>query len=394
MQRHLDGDLHEEEHKRMSEHLDACPECADMMERLQQIDKDLANLPKVMPAYSLVDSILPRLAQLDAAMPDARLDAAASEMHLVKTERPAVAGEFGGGSARKRPWYARGKFAQIGGLAAAAAVFGILIVNGLPKSLDQASMESTSAGSPASEERVMEFRAADTSAADMAVPMEEPEAEAPMAKSSAAPEGTANVASTKEPSGESVPMVGAEEPAKGKAEANDVNVAEVTPAPNPLLDTAEPQEASEPEATPEPVPIEAAPSVEGGGSIQGITGEPVPDNVGEPAPEIVGDAGDGGEGIHGIMGIEEQYRLASLASDSGEYEAMVQPKSEDGQLSVVVVNGAGETVFVSARLWDPSVPIELTGWNGAVLTYAATTADGETLTFSIDAAAGTETQIQ
>ncbi|HZG78386.1 MAG TPA: zf-HC2 domain-containing protein, partial [Paenibacillus sp.] len=65
MQRHLDGDLNSEEQKRLSEHLDACEDCADMMERLQRVDEDLANLPKGTPAYSLVDGILPRLAQID-----------------------------------------------------------------------------------------------------------------------------------------------------------------------------------------------------------------------------------------------------------------------------------------------------------------------------------------
>lgn len=67
MQRDLDRDLIDSEHKAMMAHLQQCPDCAEMYSRLQQLSQELASLPKVAPPISLVDSILPQLAELDRA---------------------------------------------------------------------------------------------------------------------------------------------------------------------------------------------------------------------------------------------------------------------------------------------------------------------------------------
>lgn len=65
MQRYLDKDLDKKEHDIIIEHLRVCPECTDMFERLQRLSSDLENLPKVSPPYSIVDSIMPRLMEID-----------------------------------------------------------------------------------------------------------------------------------------------------------------------------------------------------------------------------------------------------------------------------------------------------------------------------------------
>lgn len=67
MQRHLDQDLNDAEHEAMLAHLQQCPDCAEMFSRLQHISRELASLPKVAPPFSLVDSILPQLAEIDRA---------------------------------------------------------------------------------------------------------------------------------------------------------------------------------------------------------------------------------------------------------------------------------------------------------------------------------------
>ncbi|TMV45655.1 zf-HC2 domain-containing protein [Paenibacillus mesophilus] len=67
MQRDLDLDLNDSEHEAMMAHLQQCPDCAEMFSRLQQLSQELANLPKVAPPFSLVDSILPQLAEIDRA---------------------------------------------------------------------------------------------------------------------------------------------------------------------------------------------------------------------------------------------------------------------------------------------------------------------------------------
>src|SRR5690606_18284047 len=127
-------------------HLKSCSECSDMMERLTSIDRDLANLPKGEPPFSLVDSILPMLEQIDTT-------AAAKTI----PEHP------------RRPWYARSRLVQFGGMAAAAAVLGILIVNGLPASFggsSSSSQEQTAAsGAMADTMSVMESAPSANSAA-------------------------------------------------------------------------------------------------------------------------------------------------------------------------------------------------------------------------------------
>lgn len=67
MQRFLDRDLDETEYRRMLAHLNDCPECTELFERLVNVSHELELLPKVTPPYSLVDAILPKLAQLDEA---------------------------------------------------------------------------------------------------------------------------------------------------------------------------------------------------------------------------------------------------------------------------------------------------------------------------------------
>lgn len=65
MQRHLDHDLSGNEQHMMNNHLESCMSCRKMMERLQRLTSELSSLPKVHPPVSLVDKILPRLAEID-----------------------------------------------------------------------------------------------------------------------------------------------------------------------------------------------------------------------------------------------------------------------------------------------------------------------------------------
>ncbi len=61
MQRFLDDDLNEEELEALMEHIRLTPASALLFERLQRLDSELEQLPKVFPPMSIVDSILPRL---------------------------------------------------------------------------------------------------------------------------------------------------------------------------------------------------------------------------------------------------------------------------------------------------------------------------------------------
>lgn len=70
MQRELDYDLTEFEQKQLKEHVDGCLECAEMYRRLKHISSELEMLPKVTPAFNLVDAILPRI-ELQDGLPEA-----------------------------------------------------------------------------------------------------------------------------------------------------------------------------------------------------------------------------------------------------------------------------------------------------------------------------------
>lgn len=65
MQRDLDQDLNDQEMEAMHEHMQQCPQCSAMFDRLKQLNAELISLPKVAPAYSLVDRILPELDHID-----------------------------------------------------------------------------------------------------------------------------------------------------------------------------------------------------------------------------------------------------------------------------------------------------------------------------------------
>lgn len=65
MQRHLDHDLNDKELNLLLEHLDQDPESREMFERMKLLSENLANLPRVSPPQSIVDSIMPELDRLE-----------------------------------------------------------------------------------------------------------------------------------------------------------------------------------------------------------------------------------------------------------------------------------------------------------------------------------------
>ncbi|MFB6363013.1 zf-HC2 domain-containing protein [Paenibacillus elgii] len=134
MQRHLDRDLDETEYGRMLQHLQQCPDCTGLFERLVNLSNELECLPKVTPPFSLVDAILPKLEQLEAAgaAPDAASGKIERETEALwaraaaepADERPAW------GSWRKnvREWIS---FPVFGGVVAVGLVFGFFLFQNL-----------------------------------------------------------------------------------------------------------------------------------------------------------------------------------------------------------------------------------------------------------------------
>lgn len=82
MQRDLDQDLTADELAIMLDHLDQCPDCADLYTRLQLLSNELAQLPRVTPPYSIVDAILPQLEGMEPEVGSNAGLAAASEQSV------------------------------------------------------------------------------------------------------------------------------------------------------------------------------------------------------------------------------------------------------------------------------------------------------------------------
>lgn len=133
MQRYLDRDLDETEYGRMLQHLEQCPDCTELFERLVNLSNELESLPKVTPPFSLVDVILPKLEQLEAAgaVPDTAFAASDKIERETEALRAKTAADPGDerptwGSWRKnvREWIS---FPVFGGVVAAGLVFGFFL---------------------------------------------------------------------------------------------------------------------------------------------------------------------------------------------------------------------------------------------------------------------------
>ncbi|MBU7319819.1 zf-HC2 domain-containing protein [Paenibacillus sp. SM 69] len=133
MQRYLDRDLDETEYGRMLQHLEQCPDCTELFERLVNLSNELESLPKVTPPFSLVDAILPKLEQLEAAgaMPDTAF--AASDK--IERETEALRAKTAPDPADERPTWGSWRknvrewisFPVFGGVVAAGLVFGFFL---------------------------------------------------------------------------------------------------------------------------------------------------------------------------------------------------------------------------------------------------------------------------
>ncbi|NEN84262.1 zf-HC2 domain-containing protein [Paenibacillus elgii] len=132
MQRYLDRDLDETEYDRMLQHMQQCPECTELFERLVNLSNELESLPKVTPPFSLVDAILPKLEQLEAAgvLPDAAYaasDKIERETEALRAKAAAPADErptWGSWRKNMREWIS---FPVFGGVVAAGLVIGFFL---------------------------------------------------------------------------------------------------------------------------------------------------------------------------------------------------------------------------------------------------------------------------
>ncbi|MCC2685273.1 MAG: hypothetical protein K0R75_2172 [Paenibacillaceae bacterium] len=166
MQRSLDNDLKAEENNTMQQHLLHCSDCAAMYVRLQRLSRDLEALPKVKPPFSIVDSILPQLEQLELIHKE---EGAASEPGVLAAHLGTVIPEA---VARKRR-FSKLSWGWVGGVVAAGLVLGVFITNQQPnvKHADELLMKSAAESAAPLADRAASpeaKRAASSQAADSA----------------------------------------------------------------------------------------------------------------------------------------------------------------------------------------------------------------------------------
>ncbi|WP_219836271.1 anti-sigma factor [Paenibacillus sp. R14(2021)] len=122
MQRQLDGDLDEQETEILMTHTRQCSECAAMFERLKLLSSGLESLPKVTPSYSLVDAILPRLAELQTTA-----DLPGHVPHIVIAGEPvSPAGQTAPAKNRWKKWL---PVSALGGVVAAGVMVGMFFLS-------------------------------------------------------------------------------------------------------------------------------------------------------------------------------------------------------------------------------------------------------------------------
>ena len=164
MQRQLDNDLDESELLALLDHTRQCPDCAAMFERLKQLSAELTSLPKVVPAYSLVDAILPELERIDLLK---QKDSASAPASDISSDAPATAQRHSAAREdrsrrvqRERRWPS---WRALSATVAVGIVASIFIITYPPNlSTDNNKNEAMTAGNSASLSMKSGMQAADT----------------------------------------------------------------------------------------------------------------------------------------------------------------------------------------------------------------------------------------
>ncbi|TVY00498.1 anti-sigma factor family protein [Cohnella terricola] len=134
MQRYVDGDLDEQETSLMMDHTGQCPDCAAMLVRLQKLSSELEQLPRVVPKFSIVDSIMPELERLHIEATDEGQETSGSRDASpapIRSNRPS-----------------RHLFGKVAGTVAAGVIAGLLLFGHPDQWLLSGSKGSNDASAP------------------------------------------------------------------------------------------------------------------------------------------------------------------------------------------------------------------------------------------------------
>ncbi|MGF7032040.1 hypothetical protein J2T17_002959 [Paenibacillus mucilaginosus] len=439
MQRYLDRDLDETEYRRMLVHLEACPDCTELFERLVNVSQELESLPKVLPPFSLVDAILPKLEELEAQGMDTAEKGLAAGMEKAPSEPPAAAEprlaprpERGSWRKNVREWVS---FPVFGGVVAAGLVLGFFLfgqgqpgqdadqlLSGFTGSSAQESASPAPAAAGAAEQNAAgggagqngggEPPKADALNPPAVTDEVKPADGANTNAGSAAPKGEQPAppagSTTKQPAGSEAKDASApkqEQPSQRAASQNQPALppkseetgtgqqAEVVPPAGAAKEPASSEPAApegaaagsggqESAGEPSGEAADTFRAAEGGseGSAQSLT---APDA--KSPPEAPGGTGES-TSLMGASSIRSAVPVHELAAEGGAYTAVVA----DGK--VQIKDKDGKVVFTSMD-WSDADRIDLKKWSDGKLTYhVEMETGGQIRCFIVDAKAGTETE--
>ena len=165
MNRYLDHDLNEEETETLFRHLGESPDARADFDFLQGLSDKLESLPDVQPPISLVDSILPRLEEIDRPTPFKHEEPDQPIVMLPDKHTP---------PRRKAAAFWRSTLGRaVGGTAVAAAVLGIFVATYKPQEMPNAEVTSTTAVSNATDDTLVSGGSAEKKAPDLTDPSTE-----------------------------------------------------------------------------------------------------------------------------------------------------------------------------------------------------------------------------
>lgn len=163
MNRYLDHDLTEEETDTLFRHLGESPEAREDFEFLKGLSDQLESLPDVKPPVSLVDSILPKLDEIDRLAAIAAPEAQPEKLSEMESKR--MFGEEAPKRRRAAAFWRSTLGRTVGGTAVAVAVLGIFVVNYEPKEMPNAEVTSTTAVSGSTDDTLVPFNGTQTESA-------------------------------------------------------------------------------------------------------------------------------------------------------------------------------------------------------------------------------------
>jgi len=415
MQRHLDEDLDQKEEAELAAHLQGCLDCRLMLERLQELSDELAQLPKVLPPFSLVDSILPQLDAIDRQA-SGQPEALAALGHIDRTETGDSTVLPFDKSRRERRAGSPISWKVAGGVVAAGLIIGLFAFNVNQPSTKNADMAPELAQPKAKATEQRSAAAAQQQADDqMSIQDQRGDDRKQDYYENASASGGAAVDAPGASSDAGPELV---EPQAVKPQASlhfsaDAPASEPSPPGTALRSSAGQQPAESADGAPAaggtgagvagggeagmagalaaPAPAAGGAAASGGGAastapaadaIQGLA----PSAPGDSAAPNAADAPQTKAGSSKLM-LGPAAIPVLLASPSGAYVAAIEDRR-------VVIRQAGsqELVFASERVWGEGAALSLAAWSqDDQLTYRVENGD-RTLAFVIDVKAHTEAE--